>query len=189
MSAPGLHAPRLLDDAAPGFDHRLSKSHAPRRENMSFEPSMKTATAMSERLAKARASGTLDDATQRVSAEELQTFESGVLAAIHDAFGKGSAEDREWAAVLKKKDQYIADAIKAKPGIGAYDGYIDYFNLAIAKLSTFDAKRAREPKTAWEHVTGFIRKLPPRARKWALGIATTCGPSGRRWKLTAAPNS
>jgi hypothetical protein len=154
---------------------------------MSFEGSIKSATAMNERLTKARTSGVLDDASQRVSGEELQTFETGVLAAIHGTFGKGSVEDKEWAAVLKQKDQYVANAIKAKPGIGAYDGYIDYFNLAIAKLNSFDAARAREPKTPWEHVTGFVRKLPPRARKWALGICIGASVLGGGWGVAPEP--
>lgn len=142
---------------------------------------------MNERLTKARTSGVVDDASQRVSGEELQSFETGVLAAIHEIFGKGSTQDREWAEVLKNKERYIADAIKAKPGIGAYDGYIDYFNLAIAKLNSFDAAHAREAKAPWEHVTRLIRTLPPRARKWALGVCIGATVLGAGWNV--APES
>ena len=95
--------------------------------------------------------------------------------------------------MLRKRGQgSISDAIKAipigKPGIGAYDGNIDYLNLAIATLNKFNAKLKTQPRERpSDHLIGFIRKLTPTARKWALGIFLGISAAGASWSVAPEP--
>jgi hypothetical protein len=152
---------------------------------MSFENLIKSATAMGERLTKARTSGDTDNPTERVSKEELDAFEQGVRNAIHTQWGAGTTEDREWSAVLSAKDKFIRNAIAQDTGdgLGSYAGYIDYFNLAVTTLNKFEAALKSRPTTPLGHAHAVVRRLPPWLRGPLLALVLIVSSAVALWNF------